>query len=190
MKKLMFTLLVLLMATTAFGSGKIDSGDTPLRLIEPIDLISREVPLSFTEFTAAGASVSLVDAEVLFGSFSGALGDFVLVEDGIDYTYCDDLMVLVANADLTDLLLQVGGFSSFGATHRFGWPLGGSSAAGTVGGGNVDFGGDIDVSGYFLWLGNGYGGGGDGVWTGTIDLLGNAVGNEQLTLGAVKALYR
>ena len=47
-----------------------------------------------------------------------------------------------------------------------------AGAAGTESGGVIDIGG-IDVSGYYLFLGNGYTSGGDGVWTGTINLGGS-----------------
>jgi hypothetical protein len=190
MKKYAIVLLVLLMAGSAIAAEKIvDPSITP-QLVGAMDNPMREVMLEFTDFTAAGADFYQQDADPLTGAFSGAIGDFVLVQDGVSFTYCDDLCVLIANADLSELLVQMGGFSDFGAANRFGWPEGGSSAGGTVGGGSVDFGGDIDVTGYYLFLGNGYGSGGDGVWTGSIQMLGTVVANEDVTMDSIKALYR
>ena len=133
---------------------------------------SADVDLVFSGFVAAGANFTLMDANGLSGSLDSADGAFSLDVAGENYTWCDDLTVMIANADLSYLHVQLGGYSDFGATSRFTWPTGADGAAGATGGGHVDMGG-IDVSGYYVWLGNGYGSGGDGTWTGVIDLNGS-----------------
>lgn len=112
------------------------------------------------------------DGEYLMGSLDDAVGAFVLNEDAENLTWCDDLTVLIADADFDDIFIQIGGYSDTGATYHFGWPFGSDGAEGTNGGGDVDI-GDLVVDGYKLYLGNGYLGGGDGNWTGTIDLNGS-----------------
>jgi hypothetical protein len=190
MKKLVIVLLALLVAGSAMAAEKITDTSAVPQIAGSLDSDMREVLVEFTEFTAAGYAFFLYDADPLMGSFSGAVGDFTMLYDGLNYTWCDDLCLLIANADLSEVLVQVGGFSNTGALNRFSWPDGSSSAGGTVGGGSVDFGGDIDVTGYYLYLGNGYSSGGDGVWTGSIQMLGSVVDNEASSMDSVKALYR
>ena len=48
---------------------------------------------------------------------------------------------------------------------------------------------DIDVTGYYIFLGNGYSGGGENSWTGTVTLYGSVVDNDVTSFGAVKALF-
>jgi hypothetical protein len=134
-----------------------------------------DIDLDFTDFTAAGSQFTIQGAGLaLDGVLDTADGAFTLVVEGQSYTWADDLCVMIANEDLSDLLVQIGGYSDYGAASKFSWLFGSAGAAGTEAGGLVDIGG-IDVSGYYLWLGNGYGGGGDGVWTGTINLGGSIV---------------
>lgn len=142
-------------AFTGFGFGSAVYGD--------IDLI-------FGDIGYIGFEFGLVE-EAIEGSLTNAFGDFVLVEAGEDFTWADDLTVLIANEDLTDVLVQIGGFSDTGASIRYSWPTGAAGDAGTVGGGDVPI-EPIDVSGYSLWIGNGYAQGGLGIWSGSIGLSG------------------
>ena len=132
-----------------------------------------DIAINFDGFTASGANAFFVGETTLTGSLDSVIGAFTLDEDGANFTWADDLMVLVANDDFSDILVQAGGYSDFGATYRGTWEFGASGDAGTSGGGTIDFGTSIDVTGYYLYLGNGYGGGGPGVWTGSIDLIGS-----------------
>ena len=136
--------------------------------------VAAEVTLNPNEFVAEGFQYVEWTAadEYLMGSLDDAFGDFILNEEGQDFTWCDDLSVLIADATLTDVYAQIGGYSDTGALYRFGWPSGASGAAGTEGGGFVDIGGLV-VDGYKLYLGNGYAGGGEGNWSGSIDLGGS-----------------
>ncbi len=132
-----------------------------------------DISLDFTNFTASGASLYPTDYATLTGSLDSIFGDFTLVQDGQGYTWADDLTVLIANEDFSDILVQAGGFSDFGATYRGEWEFGASGNAGTMSGGTISFGTSIDVTGYYLYLGNGYVSGGFGVWTGSVDLFGS-----------------
>jgi hypothetical protein len=191
MKKIAIVTLALLVAVSAFAAEKpegnaslINSGSYALDRSFSLD-----IGLNFEGFTAAGAEVSLIDPDPAVGIVNNAYGDFVLDADGINFTWCDDFMILFANADLTDLHLQIGGFSNFGATTKVSWPNGGSSAAGTQGGGLIEN-IDVDVTGYYVYIGNGYGSGGNGVWSGSFILGGSVVDSDDSSFGAVKALYR
>jgi len=130
-----------------------------------------EIDLVFTNFIAAGSQFSQTDSNALSGSIDQADGLFVL-NSGENFTWADDLTVIIASEDLSVLHMQIGGFSDYGATHRFSWPTGASGDPGTEAGGIIDIGG-IDVTGYYMFLGNGYASGGDGDWTGSIELLGS-----------------
>ena len=135
---------------------------------------SADINLTFENFIAAGANfqqMSDANGDTLDGSITDAVGDFVL-NSGENFTWADDLCVMIANEDLSELYMQIGGYSDFGAAYRFTWPTGASGDAGTVGGGIAIEGESIDVSGYRLWLGNGYASGGNGDWSGAIDLGG------------------
>jgi MYXO-CTERM domain-containing protein len=138
-------------------------------------IASADINFTFENFTATGAQFFQYadgDNDVLDGVLEGASGDFVL-NSGANFTWADDLCVLVANDDLTDLLVQIGGYSTFGATYRYTWPTGASGDPGTAAGGVALSGEAIDVTGYRLWFGNGYASGGEGDWTGSIDLTGS-----------------
>ena len=136
---------------------------------------SADINLTFDNFIAAGAQFSMTDDGAgnsdLAGTVDTALGAFVL-NSGENFTWADDLCVMIANEDLSELHMQIGGYSDFGAAYRYTWPTGASGDPGTAAGGIAMAGENIDVSGYKLWLGNGYASGGNGDWTGSIDLAG------------------
>ena len=135
---------------------------------------SADLNMTLDGFTAAGAQFGMYQSYALdadHGFLESVNGDFMLDADGENWTWCDDLCVLIANEDLSDLHVQIGGYSDFGATNRFTWEFGSSGDAGTAGGGNIDVGG-IDCTGYYVWIGNGYSSGGAGTWSGGIDLIG------------------
>lgn len=191
MKKLAIVTLALLVAVSAFAAEKLEgnaslvnSGSYALDRSFSLDL-----SMNLEGFTASGAQVYLIDPDPAVGIVNSAYGDFVLDAEGIDYTYCDDFMILFASADLSYLHLQIGGWSNFGATTKVSWPDGASDAAGTQGGGLIEN-IDVDVTGYYVFIGNGYSYGGDGVWTGSFSLGGSVVDSDDSSFGAVKALYR
>ena len=131
-----------------------------------------DINLTFENFIASGAQFSLTSEDAVAGELTSVFGAFTMNADGENFTWCDDLCVLIANEDLSDLHVQIGGYSDFGATNRFTWAEGSSGDAGTNGGGTIDT-GTINVDGYYVWIGNGYGGGGNGDWSGAIDLNGS-----------------
>ena len=133
-----------------------------------------EISLDFTGFEATGANFALTNENAVAGNITDFAGDFVLDLDGENFTWADDLTVLIASADLSDILVQMGGFSDFGATYKYTWPVGAAGDAGTEAGGLVstDVLGGIDATGYYVWIGNGYGSGGVGTWSGNIKING------------------
>ncbi|MEE2907124.1 MAG: hypothetical protein VX527_04745 [Planctomycetota bacterium] len=134
-----------------------------------------DVTLTLDQFSATGSEFAqYLPGETLTGMLNTAYGDFTLTQQGENSTYCDDLTILIADESKTHLLMQIGGYSDYGAQRRYHWLDGANDNAGTHGGGTVHI-GDIDVTGYYLFIGNGYGYGGIGVWTGTIELMGSVM---------------
>jgi MYXO-CTERM domain-containing protein len=143
-----------------------------------VSFASADVTISFANQTWTGFQFN--DMTALNGGFVGTLTGVSVnatLNASTNYTYADDLCVYVDPAPLsTGGLLQVGGFSSLGATQRLSWANGGSSAPGTtvIDAKSVNA---IVFSGSatdpIIWLGNGYGAAGtSGTWTGTITLIG------------------
>ena len=130
-------------------------------------LASADISIEVENFVAGGFEFTELtgEGEYLSGTLVDAFGDFVLNADAGHATWCNDLTILIGNADMTELVAQIGGYSDTGALHWYIWPDGTSGAAGTEGGGLVDL-PDIDVTGYQLYIGNGYSYGGPGDWTG------------------------
>jgi len=94
-------------------------------------------------------------------------GDFVL-NSGENFTWADDLTIMFANDDLSELYMQIGGFSDYGTSYRYTWPYGASGDPGTAAGGLIDI-ASVEISDWYGWIGNGYGSGGDGDWSGQIE---------------------
>lgn len=188
MKKTVLIIFVLLASVSVFAE-KPDITDIPIHQFGALGYdLDRQEHLTFAAFAATGGMFSRYSDEDLLGSINGAFGDFVMDQSGNNYTYCNDFTVLIANFDLTEVLVQLGGWDDVGGDYKFAWPEGNSTAAGP-GGGLIEFGQEIDVTGYYLWLGNGYGNGGENSWTGSVDLYGSVVANGLSTIGAVKALF-
>ena len=113
MKKLVIVLLALLVAGSAFAA-KAPVGDVTPNMAGVMDP-SRDALVSFTDFFALGLNFSLVDPDPAIGTVNAAFGDFEMLEDGTEFTYCADLTLLVANLDLSVVLLNIGGdFVDFG----------------------------------------------------------------------------
>ena len=142
-----------------------------------VSAASADVTFSFTNQT--WTNFNFTEAYVA-GSLSGTLTGVSVnatLNASVSFTYADDLCVYMDAAPLgTGGLLQVGGFSNLGATQRYVWANGGSSAPGTTVTGTVIFTTGINLDAnplQSIWIGNGYGASGtSGTWTGTITLIG------------------
>lgn len=137
-----------------------------------------DVTVDFEDFVQPGGSVAMLfDVGELTGDLTGITGDFELYQDAENFTWASDLMVLgVDGNDLAndDYILQAGGFSDFGAANSYDWQGtdGDSSDAGAFVNETIDIDPSINVDGLSIWLGNGYGSGGNGYWEGSITLHG------------------
>lgn len=134
---------------------------------------SADVTYEFVDFTADGFEFfEIFAAGELTGTLTGVGVDATLVLPGESFTWANDLTILVGTADFSTINLQAGGFSNTGADERFGWANGNSGSAGTTVVDSVSLGTPLDMSALTVFLGNGYGSGGPGVWTGSITLQG------------------
>lgn len=144
----------------------------PLTLVAAAALSSAafgDITIDFEDFTASGFQFS--DYGEVSGTLTAIEADFAMVAPGENFTWASDLTVLIASADLSVIDLQAGGYSSVGAPLRYEWAGGASGDAGTVVQETITVDPGAALSGN-LWLGNGYGSGGIGVWTGSITLVG------------------
>ena len=132
-----------------------------------------DVDYAFDGLAAAGFNF-FQQGGPLQGEITGYSGEFILNSPGENFTYCDDLCILIANEDFTEVVLQIGGYSIISPEY-YTWDQGGSSAAGTLGGGSGTLSTAIDATGYYAYIGNGYGGGGIGDWTGSVQLTGSVI---------------
>lgn len=137
-----------------------------------------DVTYYFTNQTWAGWNFSTAFASgSLVGSLTGASVNATLNAQ-TNYTYADDLSIYVAGSPITlDGALQMGGYSNLGATQRYFWTNGGSSAPGTTVIDTRAFATALAFTGtgtdLTVYVGNGYGGGGtSGTFTGSITLHG------------------
>ena len=146
----------------------------PLTLVAAAALSSAafgDITIDFEDFTASGFQFS--DYGEVSGTLTAIEGDFTMVAPGENFTWASDLTILIASADLSVIELQAGGYSTIGAPNRYEWAGGASGDAGTVIQETITIDGDgVAVDGLNVWLGNGYGSGGPGVWTGSITLVG------------------
>ena len=186
MKNIVIVCFALLLAVGATAGEKIPGTGTP-EIVGAMDQTRGET-FEFTEFVATGSEFFLLDPDPVVGVISSVVGDFVLNADAEGYTYCNDLTLLVMTAGDGHVLIQVGGWTDYGAVFRRSWDYGNADDAGTLGGGTEPL-PDVDCTGYHLYLGNGYGYGGVGNWTGSIELVGSVVGAEATTLSGVKAMF-
>lgn len=124
----------------------------------------------------------LFDQALAPGSFTGTLtsvSNNVTLTASTNETYADDLTIYIAPVPLTPGgLLQVGGFTSLGATQTYMWANGGSSAVNTTSINNqslrtpITFNSGTNAN-QSIWIGNGYGEAGtSGTWTGNLTLHG------------------
>lgn len=184
-----FVIGILLLSTACFGKDD-NANSNPVQIGAFAVNNPNGVSVIFDDMGASGFNFYITNVESLEGLISSAFGDFTMNQNGVNETYRDDLTILVATADLSYIHLQIGGWTSAGATHDFSrcWPEGGVESAGPAGG-SVDFGYDINVHGYYIFIGNGYSGGGLNSWSGSINLVGSVVDNDHTSFGAVKALF-
>ena len=128
-----------------------------------------DITLDFTDFTATGAEY--INQGEVSGTLTAIIAEFQMVAPGENFTWANDLSVLVASEDLSVIDLQAGGYSNFGAANKYDYSSGASGDAGTVVSETITIDPGLALSGS-LFLGNGYAGGGNGVWTGSITLVG------------------
>ena len=135
---------------------------------------SADVTYTFTNQTWTGFNFSqLTNAGDLSG-FLSAVSVNAVLHSSVSDTWGDDLTIYLDDIPLsTGGPLQVGGFSSLGATSHLFWANGGSDVPGTTVIDTQTLGTPIDISTYPVWLGNGYGAAGtSGTWSGSITLHG------------------
>ena len=119
----------------------------------------------------AGAQfTSIANPSNTSGTLTGLEVNVSLSGSGGSYTYANDLTVLVLDASTSSILVQYGGYSSFGASITSSYS-GSSSASGTSASGTLS-GLSIDMTNNVVLLGNGYGYGTATCWNGTVTLIG------------------
>ena len=123
----------------------------------------------------SGGMFQVITMDPLDGTLNQVKGDFCLDVEAEQWTWCSDLTILIGNADLSYMHVQIGGYNDLGATYRYHWDGGDSGGAGTCVEEVVDLDPGIDVSGYYMHLGNGYNNGGPGQWSGLICLYGAGI---------------
>jgi MYXO-CTERM domain-containing protein len=134
---------------------------------------SADVTYSFESFVAAGSEFfEIFAAGELVGTLTGVSVDAVLLADGADFTWADDLSIMVGAADLSTINLQAGGLSNYGAAEKIFWSNGASGAAGTTVVDTRSLVTPLDISALTVFLGNGYSFGGATEWGGSITLIG------------------
>ncbi len=114
-------------------------------------------PLSFN-----GAGFGLLyDAAELQGTLT-SIEISATLDASVNETYADDLTIAVTDSNdlgTSNLLLQAGGFSDFGAAEQQPWPNGASEVPGTVVSGTIVLAAPINFTAnpdYAVFLGNGY----------------------------------
>lgn len=146
------------------------------------DAVSGNVVVNFSGLTLDGFNFAQISPSLAgfgVGSVTGSLTKVSInatLDASVAYTYADDLTIYVAPEPLgAGGMLQVGGFSSLGATERRFWANGGSDAAGTTVIDTVTLNTPLTFTGTAsdpaIWLGNGYGDpNATGTWTGSVTL--------------------
>ncbi|MCP4290942.1 MAG: hypothetical protein GY780_03795 [bacterium] len=188
MKKLILVLMAVLIAGTAFAA-KVEGPGTAKLIATEISDRDDEVCFSFE---GEGADVVLVSGP-LSGSIYEVAADFTMLLEGVNFTWASDFMVIFANEDLSEIYGQIGGYSDFGATvfSITGWNgAGNAGAAGTPVVSTVDLGGSHDITGMYMFIGNGYASGGNNIWEGCVNFHGDAVGTVDTNFGSMKAMFR
>ncbi|MCH8568918.1 MAG: choice-of-anchor D domain-containing protein [Balneolales bacterium] len=125
-----------------------------------------EVPLDGGQF------LNITGEDGFTGTLTELVGDFELLS-AAGGTWTNDLAVLVTDqpnlGDESNLLLQVGGFSNYGAVQRINWPNGGSATEPVSGSAVLTD--PIDLEGLYVWVGNGWNSGSGNVWSGEIEFI-------------------
>ena len=141
--------------------------------------VNADIDISLDNFKASGLEFDQfadpsTGVEELAGTLTGFDGNFVLNEDALGGTRCEDLCILIGNEDLSLVLIQIGGTEDYTpfVENRYEWSSGASGLAGTTGGGSLS-GLSFDLTGLFVFVGNVNGDdGGIGNWSGNISLTG------------------
>lgn len=136
---------------------------------------SDNVVIEFDGFTASGGEFTLINDADYLGEMTAVIADFVLdaVSGG---TWANDLAVLFTSSpeiSTETVLLQVGGFTSFGPSGtRIPWGVGSGGTPGTVVNTTINLSTAFDMEDVYVWLGHGWITGGSSTWSGTIELVG------------------
>ncbi len=137
---------------------------------------SADVSYSFDSLTLDALEFNQIfGAGTLVGSLTGVRVNATLLASV--RSYANDLTIYVDLPPIGNGALQVGGYSTLGATQRYSWSNGNDSAVGTVVNSTVTLTSAIAFTGTAadlpVLLGNGFSGAGaEGTWTGSITLLG------------------
>ncbi|AXJ02345.1 Por secretion system C-terminal sorting domain-containing protein [Cyclonatronum proteinivorum] len=129
--------------------------------------------ITMEDFSPAPLSFSRVSGE-LTGDLISVFADFVMTESS-GATFASDLTLLFANtanpdfSNPDDFIFQLGG-TDFFAANRFGWQTGSSSQPGTPVFVNIFTPEPFPMESVYLFIGHGFGSGGQAVWNGTIEL--------------------
>ena len=135
-----------------------------------------DVTYSFSSLTLDALEFNeIFGSGTIVGSLTGVSINATL--NGSVRTFADDLTVYIDLPPIGNGALQVGGYSTLGATQRYWWTNGNSSTVGTVVNSTVTLTTPIAFAGTAadlpVLLINGFSGGGaQGTWTGSVTLLG------------------
>jgi len=151
---------------------------TGIAALAVVSAASADVTYTLTNATFTGAQFTeAYAAGSLSGTMTGASINMTLISAS-GQTYANDLAFMVIEPSDVQIL-QVGGADLMGyPLQKYDWPNGGSSAPGTTCIGTVTFTTAVSmaVPTRSILIGNAYGAGGPGTWSGTITLHGvNAV---------------
>ncbi len=135
---------------------------------------SADVTYSFTSQTWNGFEFTMFNNA---GELEGMLTSVSInatIEAQAGTTFANDLTLSLSTAPPGDPgVLQVGGWSSMGATQRYTWANGASTEPGTVVSDTQVLSDPIDISAHPVWIGNGWNSASAwGTWSGTITLHG------------------
>ena len=140
---------------------------------------SADVTYTFDSLTLDALEfVQIFGGGTLTGTLTGVSVNATLVDS--TRSWASDLTIYIDPPPVGGGALQVGGYTTFGATQRYWWSNGNSSAIGTVVNSAVTLTTPISFTGTAadapVFLGNGFAGSGAfGTWTGSITLVGVSV---------------
>ncbi len=130
--------------------------------------------IEFEDITAAGGEFFDVTGDGFNGELTAVTADFQIDSNG-GSTWASDFAILFTEGDeitTEAVVLQVGGFTNFGASPRLPWGTGNSGAPGTTVQTTIDIPTPLVVDELNVWIGNGWSTGSTNTWSGSIELVG------------------